>query len=273
MPFITEINSLEQIPRFEVVKEPLFDTAGKRVGAYSIMRSDNRAHLGICKDKYRPVQMDEMLDIVNTATQRVGGITHNGFTFSREGRRVLIRSEVNEMFDFGGDKVKGMFYTIIDNTGANANKIIPSTTRIVCDNQLHLIKKQSRARGVAHLQSFDAKVGSMVNMIQNNIAIVANFRETVERLQGTKFSQDQMLQLLERIFPSKKTEDSTRLVNKRENIFNLFLKGKGNSGQSRWDALNAFTEFESSSKFTSEKFIRNLTLDNISNKALELLVN
>jgi len=273
MPFITEINSLEEVPRFNVVKEPLFDSRGKSVGAFSIMREDNRAHLGICKDKYRPVQMEEMLDIVNTATERVGGITHNGFTFSREGRRVLIRSQVNEMFDFGGDKVKGMFYTIIDNSGSNANKIIPSTTRIVCDNQLHLIKRQSKSRGVAHLASFDAKVNHMISMIQTNIHVVTSFGKTVERLQTAAFTQDEMLHLIERVFPAKKQEESSRLIQKRDKVLNLFHNGRGNCGQTRWDALNAFTEFESSGKFTSEKFIRNLTLDNISNKALEILLN
>ena len=36
---------------------------------------------------------------------------------------------------------------------------------------------------------------------------------------------------------------SSRIVNRRAEIVNLFLSGAGNYGTSRWDALNAVTEY------------------------------
>ena len=154
MGFITNITSLEEIPRFNVVKEEVFDSRGSRVqGLYTLMREDTRDHLGVCRDKYRPIQLDEMLDIVHTATDKVGGIEHTGYTFSRNGKRIVLQSRLNDQFEINGDKIDGMFYTVIDNSGSNSNKIIPSTRRIVCDNMLHIVKheaEQRRGKGLRH---------------------------------------------------------------------------------------------------------------------------
>jgi hypothetical protein len=56
MGFIENIDSLEQVPRFEVVKEPLFDSRGQHDGVFALQRSDTNAHLGSCgenTDRFR----------------------------------------------------------------------------------------------------------------------------------------------------------------------------------------------------------------------------
>ena len=277
MGFITNINSLEEIPRFNVVKEEVFDSKGSRVpNLFSLMREDTRVHLGVCRSSYRPIQLDEMLDIVDTATDRVGGIEHTGYTFSREGKRVVIQSKLNTPFDINGDKIDGMFYTVIDNSGSNSNKIIPSTRRIVCDNMLHIVKQeaeQRRGRGLRHSFSFDDSVSDIVAKIEKNINVVKTFNKTVERLQSQKFTEDQMRQLVQRLLPSRNQAlDTVKIINKREDIVNRFANGIGTEGKSRWDALNAVTEYESHRKFTPEKLVRTLSTESMSNKALELLV-
>jgi len=211
MGFITNITSLEEIPRFNVVKEEVFDSKGTRVnGLYTLMREDTRDHLGVCRDKYRPIQLDEMLDIVDTATRKVGGIEHIGYTSSRNGKRIVLQSKLNEQFDINGDKIDGMFYTVIDNSGSNSNKIIPSTRRIVCDNMLHIVKheaEQRRGKGLRHSFSFDESVGGLISKIESNINIVKTFNKTVEILQGKKFNEDQMRQLVQRLIPSRNNKE------------------------------------------------------------------
>jgi hypothetical protein len=278
MGFITNITSLEEVPRFNVIKEEVFDSHGARVnGLYTLMREDTRDHLGVCRDKYRPIQLDEMLDIVNTATAKVGGIDHIGYTFSRNGKRIVLQSKLSEQFEINGDKIDGMFYTVIDNSGMNSNKIIASTRRIICDNSLHIVTKeaaQSRGKGnLRHSFTFDENVITLSNKISNNINLVKTFNKTIEMLQGKKFTEDQMRQLAQRLLPSRNNiEDTTKLISKRENIVLRFSRGIGNEGKTMWDALNAVTEYESHRKFTPEKLVRTLSTETLSNKALELLV-
>jgi hypothetical protein len=239
------------------------------------MREDTRDHLGVCRDTYRPIQLEEMLDVMHTATQKVGGIEHTGYTFSRNGKRIVLQSKLNDQFEVNGDKIDGMFYTVIDNSGSNSNKIIPSTKRIVCDNMLHIVKQeaeQRRGKGLRHSFSFDENVSGLISKIESNINVVKTFNKTVEMLQSRKFTEDQMRQLVQRLIPSRNNIiDSAKLLGKRESIVEKFSRGIGNDGKTMWDALNAVTEYESHRKFTPEKLVRTLSTENLSNKTLEIL--
>lgn len=277
MPLFTEINSLSDIPTFNVVKEKLFDSHGAEIpNLFSLMRDDTRNHLGVCRSSYRPIQMNEMLEILDNATNRIGGISHTGVTVAGNGRRVVVRSILDEQIAINNDKIDGVFYTVLDNSGMNSNKIIPSTRRVICDNQLHIIKRESgvkRQRGVRHSFTFDQSVADIVKKFETNIKIVKTFQKVVERLQNESFSQDQMRQLIEKLLPTNKKEISTKMLNKQEDILNRFIRGIGNNGSTKWDALNAVTEYESSRKFTPEKLVRTLTTPTLSNNALEILAN
>ena len=270
MGFLTEIETLEEVPRFEVNKVPLKNDRGEHNGVFALERSDNGAHLGSCGRKYRPIQMDEMFDILNTASDRVGDIKHDGYTMAGDGRRVVVRSKLGEPIDVDGDKVDGYFYTVIDNTGMSSNKCAPSTNRIACDNALHLIEKR-RGDNLRHSDTFDANVEGMVTRIVRNIEDFTGFNDTIEFLKSNKFSRDQMAKLTQKLIPVEK-EESTRRINQREKIVELYESGQGNVGESRWDALNAFTEFETHSRKQSpEKLVRSLMGNTLSTKALRVL--
>ena len=270
MGFLTEIETLEEVPRFEVNKVPLKNDRGEHNGVFALERSDNGAHLGSCGRKYRPIQMDEMFDILNTASDRVGDIQHDGYTVAGDGKRVVVRSKLGEPIDVDGDKVDGYFYTVIDNTGMSSNKCAPSTNRIACDNALHLIEKR-RGDNLRHSDTFDANVEGMVRRIVRNIEDFTGFNATIEFLKSNKFSRDQMAKLTQKLIPVEK-EESTRRINQREKIVDLYETGQGNVGESRWDALNAFTEFETHSRKQSpEKLVRSLMGNTLSTKALRVL--
>jgi len=270
MGFLKEIETLEDVPRFEVNKVPLENDRGEHNGVFALERSDNGAHLGSCGKKYRPIQMEEMFDILNTASDRVGNIQHDGYTMAGDGKRVVVRSKLGEPIDVDGDKVDGYFYTVIDNTGMSSNKCAPSTNRIACDNALHLIEKR-RGDNLRHSDTFDANVEGMVRRIVRNIEDFTGFNDTVEFLKSNKFSRDQMAKLTQKLIPVEK-EESTRRINQREKIVELYESGQGNVGESRWDALNAFTEFETHSRKQSpEKLVRSLMGNTLSTKALRIL--
>jgi len=140
---------------------------------------------------------------------------------------------------------------------------------------LHIVKheaEQRRGKGLRHSFSFDESVGGLISKIESNINIVKTFNKTVEMLQGKKFNEDQMRQLVQRLILSRNNkEDSTKLLGKRESIVERFSRGIGNEGKTMWDALNAVTEYESHRKFTPEKLVRTLSTESLSNKALEIL--
>jgi len=271
MGFITNIQSLNEVPQFEVEKVPVFDAGSRAIeGVYSLQRSDTHQHLGMVKDKYRPIQMNEMIDIISKASDEVGDIDHVGYTTSKGGRKVVIQSKYRDTLDVGGDKVEPYIYTVIDNTGMGSNKMVPSTVRIACDNAFHLIAEEASDRA-RHSASFDMHVDGMIDNIVNAIDTTKNFTTIVEKLKNEKFNRDQMVKFTQQLIPVEK-EESTRRQNKREKLVELYEGGRGNVGESRWDAFNAITEFEThTGKQTPEKLIRTFSANTLSRRALNLL--
>ena len=273
MGFITEIKSLNEVPQFEVEKVQVFDGNKRCIdGVYSLQRSDTNQHLGMVKDKYRPIQMNEMIDIISEASDKVGDIDHIGYTTSKGGRKVVIQSKYRDTIDVAGDKVEPYIYTVIDNTGMGSNKMIPSTVRIACDNAFHLISQNEQASDRArHSASFDTHVGGMINNIVSAISTTKNFTAIVEKLKNEKFTPDQMVQFTQKLIPVLK-EESTRREHKREKLVELYTSGRGNVGESRSDAFNAVTEYEThTGKQSAEKLIRQFSANTLSRQALNLL--
>ena len=273
MGFITKIDSLNDIEQFEVEKVPLFDAGGRSIeNVYSLQRSDTHQHLGVVKEKYRPIQMNEMIDMISEASNRVGDIDHIGYATSKGGRKIVIQSKYRKTLDVGGDKIDPYLYTVIDNTGMGSNKMIPSTVRIACDNAFHLIAANEEASDRArHSSTFVNQVEGMITNIVTGIATTRDFSKIVERLKNERFTRDQMIQFTQKLIPVEK-EESTRRQNKREKLVELYEGGQGNVGESRWDAFNAITEYEShTGKHTPEKLIRQFSANTLSRKALDLL--
>ena len=81
-----------------------------------------------------------------------------------------------------------------------------------------------------------------------------------------------MVKLTDELIPVT-DKDSTKRINKREKLVELFTNGRGNVGESKWDALNAVTEYEThTGKQSTEKFLRSFNTNTISQRASNLLV-
>lgn len=274
MKIFKNINTLDQIPHFNVSKQPLFNKAGLQLpNLWSLTRDDSEQHIGICTDKYRPIQLDEMIDTISEACKRVNGdIRHTGFTENATGSQLVIRSEIGDL-GLDKDPIDGYFYTIIDHRGKSSNRIVPSTIRISCMNSFHLVKDQNRNSdlpSLRHNMRFDDRVEVFKDNITNSINAARSFTSLAESLQSKKFSRDEMVKLIENLIPKQKGE-SDRTEKKREKILMKFGHGLANKGQTRWDAFNAVTEFESYQKTSATKFIRTLTMPTMSVKALDYL--
>ena len=111
----------------------------------------------------------------------------------------------------------------------------------------------------------------MVGNIAQSIQAAKNFNDTMKKLKSIKYTRDEMVKLSQRLIPVEK-EESTKRALKRERIVELFESGRGNVGETRWDALNAITEYEThTGKQSPEKLMRNLLNSTMSRKGLQLL--
>jgi hypothetical protein len=276
MGFFREINGLEEVEQFETKKVSIQDTNGRSIpGVFSLQRTDTNKHLSVVKESYRPIQMDEMFEIIDKASTEIGNIEHTGWAESRAGRKMVLRSRLLSDIDLGGDIIQPHFYTVIDNTGMGSNKSIASTLRVACDNAMHLIDTEeaiARTLGVRHALTFDGKIEAMIDNIRSNVNTTIKFGEVANKLRIEKFSREDMVKLTGELIPVT-DKDSTKRINKREKLVDLFTNGRGNVGESKWDALNAVTEYEThTGKQSTEKFLRSFNTNTISQRASKLLV-
>ena len=276
MGFFREINGLDEVEQFETKKVSIQDTNGRSIpGVFSLQRTDTNKHLSVVKESYRPIQMDEMFEIIDKASIEIGNIEHTGWAESRAGRKMVLRSRLLSDIDLGGDIIQPHFYTVIDNTGMGSNKSIASTLRVACDNAMHLIDTEeaiARTLGVRHALTFDGKIEAMIDNIRSNVNTTIKFGEVANKLRIEKFSREDMVKLTGELIPVT-DKDSTKRINKREKLVELFTNGRGNVGESKWDALNAVTEYEThTGKQSTEKFLRSFNTNTISQRASKLLV-
>jgi hypothetical protein len=276
MGFFREINGLDEVEQFETKKVSIQDTNGRSIpGVFSLQRTDTNKHLSVVKESYRPIQMDEMFEIIDKASTEIGNIEHTGWAESRAGRKMVLRSRLLSDIDLGGDIIQPHFYTVIDNTGMGSNKSIASTLRVACDNAMHLIDTEeaiARTLGVRHALTFDGKIEAMIDNIRSNVNTTIKFGEVANKLRIEKFSREDMVKLTGELIPVT-DKDSTKRINKREKLVELFTNGRGNVGESKWDALNAVTEYEThTGKQSTEKFLRSFNTNTISQRASKLLV-
>jgi hypothetical protein len=136
-----------------------------------------------------------------------------------------------------------------------------------------LIREESTALNSRHASNFDDRVNLTIDSIVGSIDSARRFSETVVKLKSQRFSRDEMVKLTETLLPVAE-EESTKRGHKRDKLVELYESGLGNVGETKWDALNALTEYEThTGKQSSSKLIRNLVTgsNQLSQRGLKLL--
>ncbi|MGA1046527.1 MAG: DUF932 domain-containing protein [Minisyncoccia bacterium] len=274
MKVFRKINGLTDIPNFNVSKQPLFNRAGLQIpNLWSLVRDDTEQHIGTCSGMYRPIQLEEMVETIIEATKDIDSdIEHIGFAENKTGSSLVIQSKIGDI-GVDSDPVDGYLYTVIDHRGKHSNKIIPSSIRIACTNAFHLIRMETKNIDVPvlrHSMSFSDRVLAFRANIKHNIEFTKNFSTIAERLRKEKFTKREMEQMVNVINPVKQPP-TTKSIKKFDNIMSKFSNGIGVEGSTKWDALNAITEYESHQKTSATKFIRNLSMSTLSSRAYAYL--
>lgn len=218
------------------------ETGREVVGRKALFTSDDR-FLGDVGENYSPSNpkdfVSELYSLAEFAGFPVGRL---GFVESRSQMVGLIdckpisinndRLNVGIMVSDGFDGFTALNYKAI-------------IIREICSNGMvsKSILNTARAK---HSLNFETKKEKLFKHICDNMQNWLNrLEEKFIKLHKTPFDQKKMGDLMEKLFPlDEDGERSTRSQNIAEQISFLFGSGTGNSGKTAWDALNAFTEYE-----------------------------
>lgn len=151
------------------------------------------------------------------------------------------------------DAWKSFFNLVSSHNGQVSSQTLLSVIRIVCMNTVQASISDGDATGTK--SNFKHTKGSLEfvtpAVFEANLRLWTTEREkmkaTLAALKGEKMSLDGFRSFAAGIHSNKSTDIlSTNSFNRIGELSELFTRGKGNTGETRYDALNAFTEFYTS---------------------------
>lgn len=151
------------------------------------------------------------------------------------------------------DAWKSFFNLVSSHNGQVASQTLLSVIRIVCMNTVQASISDADATGQSAKIKHTANSAALITpqVFEGNlrlwIAERAKMKSTLETLKGQKMSLDTFRAFATGIHSNQSTDLlTTNAFNRVGMLAELFARGRGNSGESRYDALNAFTEFYTS---------------------------
>lgn len=216
-----------------------------------LYRSDTKATLGTCSDRYQIVQPGEVIEFYRDL------VDLQGFTIETAGcldggKRLWALAKTDGEIAVGGTVDRMNTYLLLatsfDGSMATVGKF--TSVRVVCQNTLSMCMNDGEAKiAVPHSTSFDAR--KMKEQLGIYEAATIQMQEKVNVLAGRKMNDSEAMRFIIDVLAGKDVavEDlSTRNGNIVKGVFDLY-KGTGmgatlaSANGTAWGVVNAVSEY------------------------------
>ena len=206
-----------------------------------IERSDTNESLGVVGAKYQPIQNSQIWDALNQSLAGIDyKITNAGHL--KNGGKIFIQAEVGNGFAINGDKFVGYITMWSSHDGSSSCVLGDTLERVWCSNSFisSLYKKNSMLRmKVRHTKNASIRFDNMMYQLDEIFTHRKKAFEDIERLANEPIS-DNHARLFSIGFVNS---PKTRGINTADEIHGLFRAGIGNTGETKYDLFNGFTEY------------------------------
>jgi len=209
-----------------------------------ICRVDTGKPLGIVKGRYEIIQNSQAFDFFDAIVGQ-GRATYETAGALRGGRQVWILARYNGEVKIGDDQTRMWCLLVTSHDGSQALSCQWVSERVVCANTLSIaLAGKKQCIKIRHTANWSEKEQEAKRVLGLTDDYFGDLREQLAKLQDHSMDREQMDDFVRLLYPAKdenKVPGITR--NARTEIANLFEKGVGNHGQTRWDALNAVSDW------------------------------
>jgi phage/plasmid-like protein (TIGR03299 family) len=217
-------------------------------GKVATIRGDTQRLLGIVSDRYQPVQNTECFKFFDEIVGAGDAVYHTAGSLWG-GRKVWILAHMgNGEYQLdNGDQLES--YILLDNShdGGSALRMRMTPIRVVCSNTLESATRGEATFAARHTSGITGRVAEARDLLGLNKAFMERFLGQCNEVATKAFTAPQMESLTYKLLDldTDKAMSEQRGVKALhgEKMIDLFSDGKGNNGESRWDAVNAVTEF------------------------------
>ena len=225
------------------------------------LRDDTLEVIGVTGNSYHVFQNDSLKNIILPAVEE-GILEIENIGVIKNGAKVFIQAKMSEAFTIAGEKTEGMISLLNSHDGSCALAAGVTTTRVICGNTFASAMTDMDSR-LRHGRGIDEKAANITEVISFIDAGMKKYQEAVERLSSHRLVGSELDDIIAGAY-GKKDVSSIRAAS---NIRNLAHVGKGNNGNTLWDAVNGVTEYlthesqkDSAKRFISTNFGRNAVI-------------
>jgi phage/plasmid-like protein (TIGR03299 family) len=233
---------------------------------WMIRRTDNHDVLGIVGNRYNTVSNKSMLKPFHSMVCKYGAKYENAGMVDG-GARCWVSATMPEGFAVDNrpeDVIQQRIMAFFTHNGTSKNAYFSIAHRVFCNNQLNVVSREASKSdySIRHVRNWEDQLLDAHLGFENALALHKEFEYTANQLNSVPMNVKEMrgfanLVIAENKYASKSKPGEKqppidkdkqerklqRLNNRREMLVDLFTQGAGNKGESRWDALNAVTEF------------------------------
>ena len=221
-------------------------------GKRAIVREDTDEVFAVMSDGYTPVQNSTSFDVID-AVVGAGDATFHTVGSLFGGRRVWMLCKLPGDYRLdNGEKLES--FILLDNShdGTAALRMRLTSVRVVCSNTLGAATTSRAAFAAKHTSGIMGRVNEARGLLGLNAAYMERLVADANRIAEQAWSHQEMKAMTYRLLD---LDDDVAIdaqhglkAPSAAKMISLFYTGQGNEGQTRWDALNAVTEFIDYSK-------------------------
>lgn len=230
---------------WSVKSEPVILLDGRCAKDYQLLsRADNGGVLSIMKQRYEIIQNADCFDFMDVLAGQ-NQIRYETAGALRGGRQVWLMAKYDGDLAINGDKHEQWLLLVTSHDGSYSLMLQWVTVRVVCANTLSIaIGGASNQIKIRHCKNWECKADEAKRVLGLTQDYFSKLQVNLNGLNEQALTVDGMAKVARTLYPAQDESDvPTRTRNIRTELVTLFQRGQGNLGRSRWDALNAVTDY------------------------------
>lgn len=213
---------------------------------FGTQRSDTGLVMSAQSERFRPLQNRDVFSFFDEVKSK-NGAEYRLAGQLKGGRVVFLTAQLPGELNFNGDVVHKYIVMLNGHDGSTGFNVVTSPIRPICENTLYAAAYtgDSIIRAM-HTTNIEHRVRAARKSIMSADSYFQAFSADAQAMVETPMDQWGLELYARHVFTLGQKEESemtdrakTPLVETRR----LFREGRGNKGESQWDAYNAVTEF------------------------------
>ncbi len=220
-------------------------------GKSAVMRMSDHKVLGVVGARYEVIQNAACFDFMDSLIGTHGAVYHTaGSLFG--GRVVFMTVKLPEAMQVGPDKIDKYLLLTNSHDGSGALHVRWTPVRVVCANTLGMaLDQDTKCKcSIRHTGNYEDKVRDARQLLEMTELYFQNAAQHFVQMSEVNFSDIQMEEYVELLYPATETKGgemkvSSRTNTIRETILQLSHTGMGISAvkNTKWGAFNSVVEY------------------------------